>query len=156
MIVHFVHSNETEDHNLKGTYCRFQGDDFIKANACNKLTVIADQIRYLQEQARKVRPWSKSIQMHTCRHTNRASHAYICFFVGFGGSQKRCWPPPCCLQYREKTGQHLLPVRAAVWTEILLYHLTAGWQSLWQRFPSAAPQALLRHVENCLFKVHVM
>ncbi|TNM88304.1 hypothetical protein fugu_004558 [Takifugu bimaculatus] len=31
-----------------------KGDDFIKANACNKLTVIADQIRYLQEQARKV------------------------------------------------------------------------------------------------------
>ncbi|KAJ3602577.1 hypothetical protein NHX12_030329 [Muraenolepis orangiensis] len=31
-----------------------QGDDFIKANACNRLTVIADQIRYLQEQARKV------------------------------------------------------------------------------------------------------
>lgn len=32
-----------------------QGDEFVKANACNKLTVIADQIRYLQEQARKVR-----------------------------------------------------------------------------------------------------
>ncbi|XP_068598607.1 uncharacterized protein C1orf50 homolog [Brachionichthys hirsutus] len=31
-----------------------KGDDFIKANACNKLTVIADQIRYLQEQAKKV------------------------------------------------------------------------------------------------------
>lgn len=31
-----------------------KGDEFIKANACNKLTVIADQIRYLQEQARKV------------------------------------------------------------------------------------------------------
>lgn len=31
-----------------------RGDDFVKANACNKLTVIADQIRYLQEQARKV------------------------------------------------------------------------------------------------------
>ncbi|CAK6975843.1 uncharacterized protein C1orf50 homolog [Scomber scombrus] len=31
-----------------------KGDDFIKANASNKLTVIADQIRYLQEQARKV------------------------------------------------------------------------------------------------------
>ncbi|KAM4588847.1 uncharacterized protein C1orf50 homolog [Odontesthes bonariensis] len=30
-----------------------KGDDFVKANACNKLTVIADQIRYLQEQARK-------------------------------------------------------------------------------------------------------
>lgn len=32
----------------------FQGDEFTRANACNKLTVIADQIRYLQEQARKV------------------------------------------------------------------------------------------------------
>uniref|UniRef100_A0A8B9M6J7 Chromosome 1 open reading frame 50 n=1 Tax=Accipiter nisus TaxID=211598 RepID=A0A8B9M6J7_9AVES len=31
-----------------------QADDFIRANACNKLTVIAEQIRYLQEQARKV------------------------------------------------------------------------------------------------------
>ncbi|KAM3620693.1 uncharacterized protein V6R79_000657 [Siganus canaliculatus] len=31
-----------------------KGEEFIKANACNKLTVIADQIRYLQEQARKV------------------------------------------------------------------------------------------------------
>nr|XP_057911696.1 uncharacterized protein C1orf50 homolog [Doryrhamphus excisus] len=31
-----------------------KGDDFIKANACNKLSVIADHIRYLQEQARKV------------------------------------------------------------------------------------------------------
>ncbi|TNN79628.1 putative protein C1orf50 [Liparis tanakae] len=31
-----------------------RGDDFTKANACSKLTVIADQIRYLQEQARKV------------------------------------------------------------------------------------------------------
>ncbi|CAN9512175.1 unnamed protein product [Ophioblennius macclurei] len=30
-----------------------KGDEFVKANACNKLTVIADQIRYLQEQARK-------------------------------------------------------------------------------------------------------
>ena len=34
--------------------CFLKGDDFIKANACNRLTVIADQIRYLQEQARKV------------------------------------------------------------------------------------------------------
>ncbi|KAM6371437.1 LOW QUALITY PROTEIN: uncharacterized protein C1orf50 homolog [Pluvialis apricaria] len=31
-----------------------KADDFIRANACNKLTVIAEQIRYLQEQARKV------------------------------------------------------------------------------------------------------
>ncbi|XP_060766697.1 uncharacterized protein C1orf50 homolog [Neoarius graeffei] len=31
-----------------------KGDEFVRANACNKLTVIADQIKYLQEQARKV------------------------------------------------------------------------------------------------------
>ncbi|XP_026515903.1 uncharacterized protein C1orf50 homolog [Terrapene carolina triunguis] len=31
-----------------------QADEFIRANACNRLTVIAEQIRYLQEQARKV------------------------------------------------------------------------------------------------------
>ncbi|KAK3512361.1 hypothetical protein QTP70_006295 [Hemibagrus guttatus] len=31
-----------------------KGDEFIRANACNRLTVIAEQIRYLQEQARKV------------------------------------------------------------------------------------------------------
>lgn len=32
-----------------------QAGDFVRANACNRLTVIAEQIRYLQEQARKVR-----------------------------------------------------------------------------------------------------
>ncbi|XP_018408121.1 PREDICTED: uncharacterized protein C1orf50 homolog [Nanorana parkeri] len=31
-----------------------KADDFIRANACNKLTVIAEQIRVLQEQARRV------------------------------------------------------------------------------------------------------
>ncbi|CAI5782756.1 Uncharacterized protein PODLI_1B036544 [Podarcis lilfordi] len=31
-----------------------KADDFTRANACNRLTVIAEQIRYLQEQARKV------------------------------------------------------------------------------------------------------
>ncbi|XP_030319586.1 uncharacterized protein C1orf50 homolog isoform X2 [Calypte anna] len=31
-----------------------QADDFIRANACNKLAVIAQQIQYLQEQARKI------------------------------------------------------------------------------------------------------
>ncbi|KAM9364420.1 uncharacterized protein C1orf50 homolog [Pholidichthys leucotaenia] len=30
-----------------------KADEFVKANACNKLSVIADQIRYLQDQARK-------------------------------------------------------------------------------------------------------
>ncbi|XP_010226766.1 PREDICTED: uncharacterized protein C1orf50 homolog [Tinamus guttatus] len=31
-----------------------QADDFIRASACGKLSVIAEQIRHLQEQARKV------------------------------------------------------------------------------------------------------
>ncbi|OXB77350.1 UNVERIFIED_CONTAM: hypothetical protein H355_002342 [Colinus virginianus] len=31
-----------------------QADEFVRANACSKLTVIAEQIRCLQEQARKV------------------------------------------------------------------------------------------------------
>uniref|UniRef100_A0A8C5PEW1 Chromosome 1 open reading frame 50 n=1 Tax=Leptobrachium leishanense TaxID=445787 RepID=A0A8C5PEW1_9ANUR len=31
-----------------------KADDFIRANACNRLTVIAEQIRVLQEQARRV------------------------------------------------------------------------------------------------------
>uniref|UniRef100_A0A9L0IT52 Uncharacterized protein n=1 Tax=Equus asinus TaxID=9793 RepID=A0A9L0IT52_EQUAS len=38
-------------------FCRRQvgeADEFIRANATNKLTVIAEQIQYLQEQARKV------------------------------------------------------------------------------------------------------
>nr|XP_012290198.1 uncharacterized protein C1orf50 homolog isoform X4 [Aotus nancymaae] len=33
---------------------QLQADDFIRANATNKLTVIAEQIQHLQEQARKV------------------------------------------------------------------------------------------------------
>ncbi|XP_067826729.1 uncharacterized protein C1orf50 homolog [Heptranchias perlo] len=31
-----------------------KADDFVRANACNRLTVIAEQIQYLQEKARKV------------------------------------------------------------------------------------------------------
>ncbi|GAB0198654.1 hypothetical protein GRJ2_002330800 [Grus japonensis] len=38
----------------RGDSRNIPADDFIRANACNKLTVIAEQIRYLQEQARKV------------------------------------------------------------------------------------------------------
>lgn len=45
----------------------FQGDDFVKANACNKLTVIADQIRYLQEQARKVGAKAQALFYHNLR-----------------------------------------------------------------------------------------
>lgn len=45
-----------------------QADDFIRANACNKLTVIAEQIRYLQEQARKVR---------TCPQGGQNAHCFV-------------------------------------------------------------------------------
>lgn len=38
-----------------------QADDFVRANACSKLSVIAEQIRHLQEQARKVRLWLWSL-----------------------------------------------------------------------------------------------
>ena len=31
-----------------------KADEFTRATACGKLTVIADQIKFLQEQARKV------------------------------------------------------------------------------------------------------
>ncbi|XP_078414322.1 uncharacterized protein C1orf50 homolog [Cetorhinus maximus] len=31
-----------------------KADEFVRANACNRLTVIAEQIQYLQEKARKV------------------------------------------------------------------------------------------------------
>uniref|UniRef100_G3RUZ4 DUF2452 domain-containing protein n=1 Tax=Gorilla gorilla gorilla TaxID=9595 RepID=G3RUZ4_GORGO len=35
-------------------FISLQADEFIRANATNKLTVIAEQIQHLQEQARKV------------------------------------------------------------------------------------------------------
>ena len=42
-----------------------RGDEGVHSNACNKLTVIADQIRYLQEQAKKVSLcYHVSIQPH--------------------------------------------------------------------------------------------
>lgn len=44
-----------------------KADEFTRANACNKLTVIADQIRYLQEQAKKV--------LEDARRDNALHHA---------------------------------------------------------------------------------
>ena len=39
---------------ISGFYFHIQADEFTKATAGGKLMVIADQIKYLQEQARKV------------------------------------------------------------------------------------------------------
>lgn len=68
----------------------FKGDEFIKANACNKLTVIADQIRYLQEQARKVRASAKHKYTHVYVRIKLILFLCCCFFLGFRGGEERC------------------------------------------------------------------
>ncbi|XP_037107115.1 uncharacterized protein C1orf50 homolog isoform X1 [Syngnathus acus] len=59
-----------------------KGDDFIKANACNKLSVIADQIRYLQERARKVLEEAKrDAELHhaACNLVKKAGNMYYLY-----------------------------------------------------------------------------
>ncbi|MEE6483440.1 hypothetical protein FKM82_013550 [Ascaphus truei] len=55
-LVNTYHTNRIGDpNNLVELAQRVQkADEFIRANACNRLTVIAEQIRWLQEQARQV------------------------------------------------------------------------------------------------------
>jgi len=48
------HINSGDDQTTPGINL-WQADEFTRANVSNKLTVIVDQIKYLQEQARKVR-----------------------------------------------------------------------------------------------------
>lgn len=80
----FIWCSETDALQTK-ELCFFQGDDFIKANACNKLTVIADQIRYLQEQARKVRAEAPESTRKLCSFTDsefgtfsKSPASYVC------------------------------------------------------------------------------
>ncbi|XP_035243304.1 uncharacterized protein C1orf50 homolog [Anguilla rostrata] len=59
-----------------------KGDEFIRANACNKLTVIADQIRYLQEQARKVlEDAKKDAELHhaACNVVKKPGNMYYLY-----------------------------------------------------------------------------
>nr|XP_046167442.1 uncharacterized protein C1orf50 homolog isoform X1 [Oncorhynchus gorbuscha] len=59
-----------------------QGDDFVRANACNRLTVIADQIRYLQEQARKVlEDAKKDAELHhaACNVVKKPGNMYYLY-----------------------------------------------------------------------------
>ncbi|KAJ7999077.1 hypothetical protein DPEC_G00211670 [Dallia pectoralis] len=59
-----------------------KGDDFVRANACNKLTVIADQIRYLQEQARRVlEDAKKDAELHhaACNVVKKPGNMYYLY-----------------------------------------------------------------------------
>ncbi|XP_024234488.1 uncharacterized protein C1orf50 homolog [Oncorhynchus tshawytscha] len=59
-----------------------RGDDFVRANACNRLTVIADQIRYLQEQARKVlEDAKKDAELHhaACNVVKKPGNMYYLY-----------------------------------------------------------------------------
>ena len=51
----------------------------------------------------------------------------VCSYCeGFGRRQEGCGPPPRSLQPREEAWKHLLPVPAAIWTEVLLHHFPSG------------------------------
>ncbi|XP_061457808.1 uncharacterized protein C1orf50 homolog [Rhineura floridana] len=59
-----------------------KADDFIRANACNRLTVIAEQIRYLQEQARKVlEEANRDADLHhvTCNFVKKPGSVYYLY-----------------------------------------------------------------------------
>uniref|UniRef100_A0A8D0BNJ9 Chromosome 1 open reading frame 50 n=1 Tax=Salvator merianae TaxID=96440 RepID=A0A8D0BNJ9_SALMN len=59
-----------------------KADDFVRANACNKLTVIAEQIRYLQEQARKVlEDANRDADLHhvICNFVKRPGNIYYLY-----------------------------------------------------------------------------
>lgn len=80
-----------------------KGDEFIRANACNKLTVIADQIRYLQEQARKVlEDAKKDAELHhaACNVVKKPGNMYYLYMRESGQRyfsilSPREWGPNC-------------------------------------------------------------
>lgn len=80
-----------------------KGDEFIRANACNKLTVIADQIRYLQEQARKVlEDAKKDAELHhaACNVVKKPGNMYYLYMRESGQRyfsiiSPQEWGPSC-------------------------------------------------------------
>ncbi|XP_070204306.1 uncharacterized protein C1orf50 homolog isoform X2 [Littorina saxatilis] len=59
-----------------------KADEFTRANACSKLTIIADQIRYLQEQAKKaLETASRDNQLHhaACNLVKRPGTMYYLY-----------------------------------------------------------------------------
>ncbi|XP_063001201.1 uncharacterized protein C1orf50 homolog [Elgaria multicarinata webbii] len=62
-------------------------DDFVRANACNRLTVIAEQIRYLQEQAKKVlEDANRDADLHhvACNFVKKPGNVYYLYRRGNG------------------------------------------------------------------------
>ncbi|XP_061794152.2 uncharacterized protein C1orf50 homolog [Nerophis lumbriciformis] len=84
-----------------------KGDDFIKANACNKLSVIAEHIRYLQEQARKVLEEAKrDAELHhaACNIVKKAGNMYYLYQRPSGQKyfsiiSPKEWGPSCPHQF---------------------------------------------------------
>ncbi|XP_036387825.1 uncharacterized protein C1orf50 homolog [Megalops cyprinoides] len=80
-----------------------KGDDFVRANACNRLTVIADQIRYLQEQARKVlEDAKKDAELHhaACNVVKKPGNMYYLYMRESGQRyfsilSPKEWGPSC-------------------------------------------------------------
>ncbi|XP_055040478.2 uncharacterized protein C1orf50 homolog [Misgurnus anguillicaudatus] len=80
-----------------------KGDEFIRANACNRLTVIADQIRYLQEQARKVlEDARKDAELHhaACNVVKKPGNMYYLYMRESGQRyfsilSPKEWGPGC-------------------------------------------------------------
>ncbi|XP_069775219.1 uncharacterized protein C1orf50 homolog isoform X2 [Narcine bancroftii] len=59
-----------------------KGDDFVRANATNKLTVIAEQIQYLQEKARKALEEAKrDVDLHhvACNIVKKPGTSYFMY-----------------------------------------------------------------------------
>ncbi|XP_060114728.1 uncharacterized protein C1orf50 homolog [Heteronotia binoei] len=80
-----------------------KADDFVQANACNRLTVIAEQIRYLQEQARKVlQEASRDGDLHhvACNFVKRPGNVYYLYRRASGQRyfsilSPKDWGPSC-------------------------------------------------------------
>jgi len=70
-----------------------KADEFTRANACSKLTVIADQIKYLQEQAKKT--------LETAHRDNQLHHA-ACNIVKKPGTMY--------YMYERESGQQYLSI----------------------------------------------
>lgn len=84
-----------------------KGDEFIRANACNRLTVIADQIKYLQEQARKVLDDAKKdADLHhaACNMVKKPGNMYYLYLRPSGQRyfsiiSPQEWGPSCPHQF---------------------------------------------------------
>ncbi|XP_069466989.1 uncharacterized protein C1orf50 homolog [Ambystoma mexicanum] len=80
-----------------------KADEFIRANACNRLTTIAEQIRFLQEQARKVLEEAKrDADLHhaACNVVKKPGNIYYLYMRTSGQRyfsilSPKDWGPSC-------------------------------------------------------------